>query len=220
MDTFEGDDFEPLSLHKYIYTVSDPVNRLDPTGLSGMLTIASDDRGPSSLALEVGHSWVVWQKDPVYTPQGFVMFSEQTYGTWGYDVDGFGAGLRAGLELQRFRGLMPFQSTTATRSTRIDDAAELRFQALRDSYSAKGSAAWQEWNNCAGFASDAWLSATGEDLAGYVTQEYYMPLVTPARLKEAIQKVNKSGYKKPGASIAARIAGWDPETPVNAYTSW
>src|ERR1043166_3241349 len=32
MDTFEGQSEDPLSLHKYLYAQSDPINRLDPSG--------------------------------------------------------------------------------------------------------------------------------------------------------------------------------------------
>ncbi len=32
MDTYDGDDETPLSLHKYLYASSNPVNRVDPTG--------------------------------------------------------------------------------------------------------------------------------------------------------------------------------------------
>ena len=32
-DTYEGDKFEPLTLHKYLYTGGNPVNAIDPTGL-------------------------------------------------------------------------------------------------------------------------------------------------------------------------------------------
>jgi RHS repeat-associated protein len=32
MDTFEGDPQSPLSLHKYLYVIDDPVNRIDPNG--------------------------------------------------------------------------------------------------------------------------------------------------------------------------------------------
>jgi RHS repeat-associated protein len=32
MDSFEGDENDPLSLHKYLYASSDPVNRIDPLG--------------------------------------------------------------------------------------------------------------------------------------------------------------------------------------------
>jgi RHS repeat-associated protein len=33
MDTYEGNPFDPLSLHKYLYVAGDPINREDPTGL-------------------------------------------------------------------------------------------------------------------------------------------------------------------------------------------
>ena len=32
MDTFEGNPFDPPSLHKYLYVAGDPVNRIDPSG--------------------------------------------------------------------------------------------------------------------------------------------------------------------------------------------
>ena len=32
MDTEEGDDDNPLSLHKYLYASASPVNRIDPSG--------------------------------------------------------------------------------------------------------------------------------------------------------------------------------------------
>jgi RHS repeat-associated protein len=36
MDTYEGNDRDPLSLHKYLYAGSDPVDILDPSGNDGM----------------------------------------------------------------------------------------------------------------------------------------------------------------------------------------
>jgi RHS repeat-associated protein len=38
MDSYEGDQKEPSSLHKYVYCANDPVNKVDP---SGQMTIAS-----------------------------------------------------------------------------------------------------------------------------------------------------------------------------------
>ena len=32
MDTFEGYDQDPMSLHKYLYAGSEPINRIDPSG--------------------------------------------------------------------------------------------------------------------------------------------------------------------------------------------
>ena len=46
MDTEEGDTHDPLSLHKYLYTSANPVNRMDPTG--------HDDLGSVLGALAVG----------------------------------------------------------------------------------------------------------------------------------------------------------------------
>jgi hypothetical protein len=36
MDTFEGDNEDPLSLHKYLYCHDNPVNKIDPSGHDGI----------------------------------------------------------------------------------------------------------------------------------------------------------------------------------------
>ncbi len=36
MDTYEGNQSAPLSLHKYVYAHTDPVNRIDPSGKSAL----------------------------------------------------------------------------------------------------------------------------------------------------------------------------------------
>jgi RHS repeat-associated protein len=41
MDTEEGDDEEPSSLHKYLYASSDPVNRIDPSGHDDLAEIST-----------------------------------------------------------------------------------------------------------------------------------------------------------------------------------
>jgi RHS repeat-associated protein len=40
MDSYEGDDEEPLSLHKYLYASGDTVDRLDPSGHDDLATLA------------------------------------------------------------------------------------------------------------------------------------------------------------------------------------
>lgn len=39
-DTHEGTIFEPLTLHKYLYVANDPVNKIDPSGLSFVASMA------------------------------------------------------------------------------------------------------------------------------------------------------------------------------------
>jgi hypothetical protein len=41
MDTDEGDDSDSLSLHKYLYSSADPVNRIDPTGNDDIAELSS-----------------------------------------------------------------------------------------------------------------------------------------------------------------------------------
>ena len=38
MDTFEGDNGDPLTLHKYLFVYSNPLNEIDPTGNAGIDT--------------------------------------------------------------------------------------------------------------------------------------------------------------------------------------
>jgi len=41
VDTFEGDSSAPLSLHKYLYTSADPVNRIDPGGREDLASLGA-----------------------------------------------------------------------------------------------------------------------------------------------------------------------------------
>ena len=41
MDTDEGKDFDPLTLHKYLYAHTNPVNRIDPTGHDDFSEVAA-----------------------------------------------------------------------------------------------------------------------------------------------------------------------------------
>jgi RHS repeat-associated protein len=43
-DTFEGDNEDPVSLHKYLYAGDDPVNRIDPKGTDAMFIFANGTR--------------------------------------------------------------------------------------------------------------------------------------------------------------------------------
>jgi hypothetical protein len=38
-DSYEGDTFDPRSLHKYTYVNADPANRIDPSGREGEYSI-------------------------------------------------------------------------------------------------------------------------------------------------------------------------------------
>ncbi len=44
MDTFPGMQFEPLSLHKYLYTHADPINNIDPSGYFSIGSFAAASR--------------------------------------------------------------------------------------------------------------------------------------------------------------------------------
>ncbi len=50
MDTYPGMQFEPLTLHKYLYTVNNPVNFIDPSGHSFIRGLATATRVLGTLA--------------------------------------------------------------------------------------------------------------------------------------------------------------------------
>lgn len=55
MDSFEGDSFEPISLHKYLYAGDDPVNRIDPSGSQSQVEL-----NMAMLAFAVITSLTIW----------------------------------------------------------------------------------------------------------------------------------------------------------------
>src|SRR5208337_2073175 len=63
MDTYEGDDEVPLSLHKYSYTQVDPVDGLDPSGFS----LADLIRG-QEVHQKIGAIFRLWAYDPILGP--------------------------------------------------------------------------------------------------------------------------------------------------------
>ena len=85
---FGGGD---ANLYGYVY--GDPVNLIDPAGLSGMLTVYSSGTQGSSDTILAGHSWIS------YTPD--TGRATMTYGTYGNNHNGGSNGLREGLELNR-----------------------------------------------------------------------------------------------------------------------
>jgi len=76
MDTYEGDDENPLSLHKYLYASGNPVNRIDPSGNDDMADVGMAmavgitlDAMPSSAmvgaaAVKLAHFAALWQNYP------------------------------------------------------------------------------------------------------------------------------------------------------------
>jgi len=64
MDSFEGHENDPLSLHKYLYAHANPVNGTDPTGhefnLTGMMTSVA---GIGRMAVQVGlRAWSAYDR--------------------------------------------------------------------------------------------------------------------------------------------------------------
>ncbi|TGY49363.1 hypothetical protein E5343_07140 [Rodentibacter caecimuris] len=150
---------------------------IDIYGLAGILTIYSS--GDSLLG---GHSWVS------YTPDGGVT---TTYGTWGNNPTGQGNGLFTNLELGR--------SAQASRTMRLDDEAEKRFNAKVEEYRKQGASAWNYGKPCSSFARDVWNAGTNENLNSNILGGVGF-ISNPQTLKESIIKANGGEVSAVGVS--------------------
>jgi RHS repeat-associated protein len=155
----------------YDYLGGDPVNSIDPTGLSGLLTVNSmtDQHEGSSAELGAGHSWIT------YTPDGGVT---TTYSTWGgMNTRNIPAGLQENVEPQ-----IGGYTATTQRRTHIDDAGEARLMDVIAWYKKHG---WSINRPCSSFAHDAWMAGTGENL-----HYQYHDFSNPTSLDEGILQAN------------------------------
>jgi hypothetical protein len=187
MDSYEGDSEDPLSLHKYLYSWDNPVDIIDPSGLSGTLTIYANEFPKGSFFdVDGGHAWISYAKD------GGALV---TYGTWGNhprDPDpqrNRKNGLHVNLELGR--------QGEAARSAHVNDASEKELMSTVSDYAAKGDDGWSVFAPCSAFASEAWYSATGENLRTRfnVSTTLISPILgalisTPSQLKRSIISAN------------------------------
>lgn len=133
-------------INLYAYVANNPLSSIDPSGLSGTLTIYSS--GTSGLG---NHSWISYSSDTTG--------ATTTYGTWGNNPTGSGNGLFTNLESGR--------GADATRSEHLDDTQEATLLATVDAYKKMGASAWTYGDPCSSFAATAWNASTGEHLSPY-----------------------------------------------------
>ena len=165
--------FDAGDINLYRYVGNNPINEIDPFGLSGWFNIYTDSSGTQADAIEPTgtHSWISFQDDSkgVYT----------TYGTFPVK------GLQENKEIGRF--------FTESRTTWLNDVEE---KALMDYLKAEreaGDKAWNYLKNCSDFAAGAWQKATGESLDPYALPKAKggrATFPTPKRLGGSIRKAN------------------------------
>ena len=51
LDTYMGDNNNPITLHKYLYANADPVNGIDPSGRVTLIGLSTAGRSQASLIL-------------------------------------------------------------------------------------------------------------------------------------------------------------------------
>lgn len=123
-DSFEGNQDDPATLHRYTYTANDPANRIDPSGneytvagsltvISGSLTLAQISNPATSKAKMKAEDMLAIERQPASSftlssqglqlISGFEGFSATIYpDVAGYDTIGFGHKLVSG-ENEKFR---------------------------------------------------------------------------------------------------------------------
>ena len=162
--------------------------------MAGTLTIFSSGDG----TLLSGHSWIEYQPDGG---------SPTTYGTWGNNPRGLGNGLHENLELGR--------PGDATRTVHLDDAQEAALYKKIEEYKAKGADGWGYLTPCSSFASDAWVTATGEKLE----DREYGVISNPSTLKQSIDTANAGGPVTPPPPPKDWSSGSSISSPVQSCSS-
>jgi RHS repeat-associated protein len=163
--SFAGGD-----LNLYGMVQNNPVNCIDPYGLSGMLTIAS-----TGFKLDQGHSWITYLPDNKHLT---------SYSTWGLWTNANGTGLLSNQEIALIPNsyLPAVKIPDASRSAYLNDEQEARLFSMINEYKRKG---WSLSSPCSTFASDAWKAGTGEFL-----DPTRWGISTPAHLRESIVNAN------------------------------
>jgi RHS repeat-associated protein len=166
------------SANVYEYVNSSPVESVDPSGLSGTITIYSSHNSGSSAPIWDGHSWIV------YTEDGG---DRTSYGTFGFGVAA-PRGLNQDWEISNWQTYAGRSTNDVVSRTRwIDDAHEAALRAIIDSYQKQGADAWQSQKTCSTFARDAWRSATGENPTVKKDGDNWP---NPLTLMESLRKMN------------------------------
>jgi len=184
---------DPIQLKgsAYAYARQNPISWIDPSGLSGWLTIYSIGYHNGT----GGHSWISYKQDGE--------FQTTTYGSHPQ------SGVQVNWEVN--------YTADVSRGTYLSDAEEARLYAVIQANQAWGD----NWltNDCAAFAAKAWYSATGEWLDPYWGWDPFgiVGFGLPELLKQSILAANggqTSGVLRqapinptPGTGSIARARG-------------
>ena len=147
--------FSNATINLYCAFLSNPINFVDPDGLSGRLIIISSEGNNQVGSVNFGnHSLLAFLPDDSDTTY--------TWGTWGREDIGI-VGLVENYEGDR-NYLESDCPKVKRRSLWISDAQQMELEKLVSRYFKKGKNAWSKWSACSSFASTVWNNVTGESL--------------------------------------------------------
>ena len=75
MDLFEGNNLDPLSLHKYVYSSASPVDRADPSGNDDLAEVSAAQGIGEELDTQVSPAQALGPR-PKQRSQISILFSE------------------------------------------------------------------------------------------------------------------------------------------------
>lgn len=206
MDTYDGDNEDPMSLHKYLYAADDPVNLDDPSGNASLAALALSPLFALSSAAVASDVPIAGNVDLPLSQLGSLALPNtvcvcvradndhawicvsnltthvvHTYGRWelGYPT---GASVKA-----------------RTSGVNIDVELHRRYGASRDiylpSFTPTINAGYNLYNNnCATYAKSEWKRASGESLSDWSFFSQAPTFDDPGVLKDSI--LSKNGGKK------------------------
>ena len=170
----------------YCYVHCNPINKFDPLGLAGWLTIATIADGRqqtsevmgSTVTVDTGaHAWIA------FTHENGARSSWGTYG------NANGAEGKVGLNKNTEMKSRYVKNATQSRTVWISDKQQTKLEKHLDKTYGKGGKAWSKPKNCSKFAEKTWNKITKDSVdASNGKLKLYS---SPQRLGENLKKKNE-----------------------------
>jgi RHS repeat-associated protein len=226
-DTYEGDNFDPITLHKYLYANGNPINGIDPSGLYAIQQELTSAKVVGDILAVLTYAYIQVSQDPPERLGGFGEGVQPTLDLYPHPRDprdsllarllsypgGFGAGQQPNLPTHTghprdntIYDLISyiFNTTTITFPSNPDDlTATLGVSPSKDRIAPKHSTRKVEWR----LTPDIMIryESHPKDLGSYNPRhhgEHYHVLEKPSGTKwNKVDKKLITKYKPPGYKL-------------------